>query len=318
MKHLFTFVVCAAMFGGMANAVEPEPLFPRGDGLRLHCWSVDGSMSFPNAAFGQTETPNLFTVYSPAGMEVNGKSGMLITDETKWYKHWDQPVSVTPGSYVDYYEGGNNNQDVFFEGSGTFCCVHAVWNGYGFRASVDERPTCYLTVSGEEKEMVFNGESGLYEVQNVDMKATDDYNVRLKTVYFDSSSEEQTEGYLFTYTASDEVVEANEVMEKTLTANIEAKTAKFGMADAQYNFSFNPVTGVLGILDNGTSGVEDVDSTSLVVIGGNGFITVKGVDAYKVYTLAGNEMIVKGETVELPAGLYLVSTGTKTVKVVVK
>lgn len=317
MKHLFTFVVCAAMFGGMANAVEPEPLFPRGDGLRLHCWEANGSVPFPSAAFGQTETSNLFTVYSPAGMAVNGTSGMLITDETKWYKHWE-PATLTPGSYVDYYEGGNNNTDVFFEGSGTFCCVHAVWNGYGYRASVDERPTCYLTVNREEIEMVFNGESGLYEVQNVDMKATDDYNVRLKTNYFDFTSEVLQEGYLFTYTASDEVVEANEAMEKTLTANIEAKTAKFGMADAQYNFSFNPVTGVLGILDNGTSGVEDVDSTSLVVIGGNGFITVKGVDAYKVYTLAGNEMIVKGETVELSAGLYLVSAGTKTVKVVVK
>lgn len=317
MKHLFTFAVCAAMFGGMANAVEPEPLFPRTDGLRLHCWGVNGGVAFPNAAFGQTETSNLFTVYSPAGMAVNGTSGMLITDETKWYKRWE-PATLTSGSYVDYYEGGNNNTDVFFEGSGTFCCVHAVWNGSGYRASVDERPTCYLTVNGEEKEMVFNGESGLYEVQNVDMKATDDYNVRLKTNYFDFTSEVSQEGYLFTYTASDEVVEANEAMEKTLTANIEAKTAKFGMADAQYNFSFNPVTGVLGILDNGTSGVEDVDSTSLVVIGGNGFITVKGVDAYKVYTLAGNEMIVKGETVELPAGLYLVSAGTKTVKVVVK
>lgn len=305
------------MFGGMANAVEPEPLFPRTDGLRLHCWGIEGSVPFPNAAFGQTETPNLFTVYSSAGMEVSGKSGMLITDETKWYKHWEA-ATVTPGNYVDYYEGGNNNTDVFFEGNGTFSCVNAAWNGYGFRVSVQERPTCYLTVNGEEKEMVFNGESGLYEVQGVDMTAADEYNVRLKTAYYDLNSEELKEGYLFTYTAADDIAEVNEVTEKTLTANIEAKTAVFGMANAQYDFSFNPVTGVLGILDNGTSGIEGVDSSSLVVIGGNGFITVKGADTYKVYTLAGNEMLVKGETVELPAGLYLVSVGTKTVKVVVK
>lgn len=88
----------------------------------------------------------------------------------------------------------------------------------------------------------------------------------------------------------------------------------------EYKVTINLKTGEFSLEETGgTSSVADVEAADVKVIGGAGEIRVEGVaEGVKVFALSG-ALLSEGETiVKVPAGIYLVSVGSKVVKVAVK
>lgn len=87
-----------------------------------------------------------------------------------------------------------------------------------------------------------------------------------------------------------------------------------------YVVTVNLKTGEVTLEPTGDpSSVADVEAADVKVIGGVGEIRVEGVaEGVKVFALSG-ALLSEGETiVKVPAGIYLVSVGSKVVKVAVK
>lgn len=320
MKKIFTIAACAVMLMGAAVESNAAVVMVENSGKATHTWAEGwGNKSLPGAELSKTETNGLLTIYDPEGFQVSGRSGILFktVDEKTWYKHWE-PATLNPDNYVDYYSGDGNNTDVFFEGNGTFFCVNSHWNQHGCRANVQGRPTCVLSVNGEETEMPYNEETGCYEIASIQMEEGTEYNVRLKTEYLSFAAEKRETGYLFSYTAAESAaMEAGQEV-KAMNVNIRNEKAAFTMRSSEYSFAFNPVASELTIVDLKTSGVEGVEGDGVEVVGGNGYISVKGADSYKIYNVSGMQIQAAGTQTEVPAGIYMVLVGKKTVKVVVK
>lgn len=88
----------------------------------------------------------------------------------------------------------------------------------------------------------------------------------------------------------------------------------------EYKVTINLKTGEFSLEETGgTSSVADVEAADVKVIGGAGEIRVEGAaEGVKVFALSG-ALLSEGETiVKVPAGIYLVSVGSKVVKVAVK
>ena len=84
-----------------------------------------------------------------------------------------------------------------------------------------------------------------------------------------------------------------------------------------FTVKFNILSGAYSLTK--TSSVADVEAVDVKVIGGAGEIRVEGAaEGVKVFALSG-ALLSEGETiVKVPAGIYLVSVGSKVVKVAVK
>lgn len=84
-----------------------------------------------------------------------------------------------------------------------------------------------------------------------------------------------------------------------------------------FTVKFNILSGAYSLTK--TSSVADVEAADVKVIGGAGEIRVEGAaEGVKVFALSG-ALLSEGETiVKVPAGIYLVSVGSKVVKVAVK
>ena len=71
-------------------------------------------------------------------------------------------------------------------------------------------------------------------------------------------------------------------------------------------------------LEEADGAVQAVAADGVKVVGGNGQITICGCDNAAVYTVGGALVSEGAATVEVPAGLYIVKTGDKVTKVVVR
>lgn len=323
MKNSFNCLLGVVLSGVVAfGGNAAEPMFPTDNGLALHSWGVDDGIPFPVVEFSKTETPDLFVVYDAEGMAVSGRSGLLLHAGDTWYKHWEYGTTLMPGIFVDYYTGDGNQQDVFFEGTGTFYTLCAVWNGYGYRTSVFEgRPACYVSVNGEETAMAYNEVSGLYELDNIVLDAESSVSIRLKAKYvaFDEMKTE-TEGNLFSYAVSlpVEITQENYQVTVPVVPNIDGTAALLVTNAAEYSLAFNPVTKELTVCDIQLASVGEVEAVK-AVYASDGVIGVNGGKTFDVYTVDGAKLFgnSRGE-VRVAPGVYVVVVDGEATKVLVK
>lgn len=112
----------------------------------------------------------------------------------------------------------------------------------------------------------------------------------------------------------------NEAVSMVLTPAAKAEAAGTYAVSAVYDLGESVLSNSVSV----TTGIESLTTGKVYIAGGKGCITITGAEGknVKVYTVSGmtiaDEVAQKTETVNVPAGIYIVKAGNTTTKVSVK
>lgn len=112
----------------------------------------------------------------------------------------------------------------------------------------------------------------------------------------------------------------NEAVSMVLTPAAKAEAAGTYAVSAVYDLGESVLSNSVSV----TTGIESLTTGKVYIAGGKGCITITGAEGkkVKVYTISGmtiaDEVAQKTETVNVPAGIYIVKAGNTTTKVSVK
>lgn len=112
----------------------------------------------------------------------------------------------------------------------------------------------------------------------------------------------------------------NEAVSMVLTPAAKAEAAGTYAVSAVYDLGESVLSNSVSV----TTGIESLTTGKVYIAGGKGYITITGAEGknVKVYTISGmtiaDEVAQKTETVNVPAGIYIVKAGNTTTKVNVK
>lgn len=112
----------------------------------------------------------------------------------------------------------------------------------------------------------------------------------------------------------------NEAVSMVFTPAAKAEAAGTYAVSAVYDLGESVLSNSVSV----TTGIESLTTGKVYIAGGKGYITITGAEGknVKVYTISGmtiaDEVAQKTETVNVPAGIYIVKAGNTTTKVNVK